>query len=74
MEEKIFSSIKFTSGVIENTPRVFKIFFGVMNFVPVLEGKTAVQTGGKCLCKRERDVGKRIRATARNRVLYLVYI
>ena len=46
-----------TIGVIGNTPRVFKITFGVSEFSAGLKGKSAVQTGRKCLCKRERDVG-----------------
>ncbi len=44
-------------GVIENTLGLFKISFGVSEFSAGLKGKSAVQTGGKCLCKRERDVG-----------------
>ncbi len=46
-----------TFGEIKNTPEVFKITFGVLNFSAGLKGKSAVQTGRKCLCKRERDVG-----------------
>ena len=45
-----------TTGVIENTFGLFEISFGVLHFnARRLKGKSAVQTGGKCLEKRERD-------------------
>ena len=44
-----------TFGEIENTLGLFKISFGVLHFsAGQLKGKSAVQTGRKCLCKRER--------------------
>ena len=46
-----------TFGVIENTLGLFKISFGVSEFSAGLKGKSAVQTEGMCLCKRERNVG-----------------
>ena len=45
-----------TFGVMENTLGLFKITFGVLHFNAGLKRKSAVQTGRKCLCKRERDV------------------
>ena len=47
-----------TIGVSKNTPIVLEISFGVLHFsAGMLKGKSAGQTGEKCLCKRERDVG-----------------
>ena len=43
-----------TFGEIENTLGLFKISFGVSEFSAGVKGKSAVQTGRKCLGKRER--------------------